>query len=64
MVFDRHKSRLGVRYTHPPETVEDLGMGYVDDAAELRRLCGQFDSCIVLSSAQHLVPTVASGVMT
>jgi nickel-dependent lactate racemase len=36
-----------------PETVEGLGMGVIQDAAQLEHLCQQHSSCAVLGSAQH-----------
>ena len=48
----------------PEETVEELGMGHLAGPPELARLCGQFQSGIVLASAQHLMPRVASEVMS
>ena len=36
-----------------PETVEGLGMGVIQDAAQLEHLCQQHASCAVLGSAQH-----------
>ncbi len=36
-----------------PETVEGLGMGVIQDAAQLQHLCQQHASCAVLGSAQH-----------
>jgi nickel-dependent lactate racemase len=37
------------------EVVEELGMAPVQDAAEVARLAGRHDSCILLASAQHAV---------
>ncbi|MCE9546098.1 MAG: lactate racemase domain-containing protein [Planctomycetia bacterium] len=40
------------------ETVEQLGIAPIRDGAELARLSNHFDSCILLESAQYLVPTL------
>lgn len=42
------------------ETVEDLGMGHVQDEQAVQRLAGQFDSCILLGAAQRTAPVAAS----
>jgi hypothetical protein len=39
--------------------VEDLGMAYLAGAEDLSRLGQQFNSCIALRGAHHLVATVA-----
>jgi nickel-dependent lactate racemase len=36
--------------------VEDLGIAHIADAAELERLIGHHESCVVLANAQHAVP--------
>lgn len=40
------------------ETAEDIGLAPVADVAELVRLAGRQESCIVLDDAQHAVATV------
>jgi len=44
-----------------PETVEGLGMGVIQGAAQLEHLCQQHTSCAVLGAAQHrFVPQSSS----
>ena len=38
------------------ETVEDLGLGFVEHAQDIDRLGRQHESCIVLANAQHAYP--------
>lgn len=41
------------------DTVEDLGMGFVDDAEAVKRLTRQFESCILLGAAHRTAPVAA-----
>ena len=36
----------------------DLGLAYVEKSTEINNLCRRRDSCVVLSNAQHVLPTV------
>jgi nickel-dependent lactate racemase len=40
------------------ETVEDLGLAPISDTAELARLAGRHESCVVIEDSQHAVVTV------
>mgnify|MGYP001823577999 CR=1 FL=1 len=43
----------------PEQTVEELGLGFVSEPAEVARLCQRHPSCILLADAQRAMPCVA-----
>jgi hypothetical protein len=57
-ILERHTVFLLSRLDEP--VVEDLGMAYLANAEDLARLSLQFDSCITLRGAHHLVPTAVT----
>ena len=52
----RRNSRVLLLSQLDGETVEDLGLGFVEQAEDIDRLGRQHDSCILLANAQHACP--------